>query len=558
MKEIDNKANTASVMYISSIIVIVSISIILKFFNLGFSFAHNEGYFLSDDSFYYLEVAKNFFHGHFFTFDRITTTNGFQYLWMFLLVFVYGITYLLGIPEFYIHFAVVVNAMSFLASGAIIFHLLSSCVGKISSWSLTLSGMLLCSYFFMNLMESHLVMLLYLLLALYILHAIKKEKIDINCFFLAALSFLLFLSRVDTLAIPLIVYSGLWWRFREKALLKSFSLFALMLAFYVVINLGIFGVPFPISGEVKAFWSELWTSKNPVSMWNYFFSYITKYFFESSSKLYGYVYNPLLWGKAVILVISLMITTLCLIVFKFYRHLKINNYALALMSLAGIAYLISQLLYYSAHSYIPRLPPWYLSAGVIITTLTFFSFILILLKPIKFSLFIKPVLSIALVITAIHHDYLFTIGLKKNKNTTVSYGQLAQEVSSWINTNTNPHDVIGVWAAGEIAYRTNRRVINLEGLVGDKRLLKANRENRLFEYINKKNVKYVIQWLPKKAINKTTGYPIKTYKNPLVDLRTRLIYQNEDKFELIKMLPHPSNKHVAVYFYYFNQDKAGS
>ncbi len=41
--------------------------------------------YLVDDAFYYFIIAENVLRGQFFTFDGITTTNGFHPLWVFII-----------------------------------------------------------------------------------------------------------------------------------------------------------------------------------------------------------------------------------------------------------------------------------------------------------------------------------------------------------------------------------------------------------------------------------------------------------------------------------------
>jgi len=50
----------------------------------------NESYFshkfFHDDSYYYFEISKNFIDTNKFTFDSVSSTNGFHFLWLFCLI----------------------------------------------------------------------------------------------------------------------------------------------------------------------------------------------------------------------------------------------------------------------------------------------------------------------------------------------------------------------------------------------------------------------------------------------------------------------------------------
>ena len=48
-------------------------------------------YVLADDTFYYLNIARNFAQGHGVSFDRLAETNGFHPLWMLIILPVYGL-----------------------------------------------------------------------------------------------------------------------------------------------------------------------------------------------------------------------------------------------------------------------------------------------------------------------------------------------------------------------------------------------------------------------------------------------------------------------------------
>ena len=48
-------------------------------------------WFLTDDAFYYFQVARNVSEGYGFTFDRINPSNGFQPLWMFVCIPVFAL-----------------------------------------------------------------------------------------------------------------------------------------------------------------------------------------------------------------------------------------------------------------------------------------------------------------------------------------------------------------------------------------------------------------------------------------------------------------------------------
>jgi hypothetical protein len=53
----------------------------------------------------------------------------------------------------------------------------------------------------------------------------------------------------------------------------------------------------------------------------------------------------------------------------------------------------------------------------------------------------------------------------------------------WISSNVPPEGVIGAWSSGRLGFFSGRRVVNLDGLCNDQRLLAAIRQGRVASYI---------------------------------------------------------------------------
>src|SRR5262249_51321391 len=78
-------------------------------------------YVLSDDSFYYFLIARNFVQGHGFSFDRLAETNGFHPLWMMALLPVHALT---EDRTLAIHAALTISALADVASIYLLYKLL--------------------------------------------------------------------------------------------------------------------------------------------------------------------------------------------------------------------------------------------------------------------------------------------------------------------------------------------------------------------------------------------------------------------------------------------------
>lgn len=71
----------------------------------------------------------------------------------------------------------------------------------------------------------------------------------------------------------------------------------------------------------------------------------------------------------------------------------------------------------------------------------------------------------------------------------------------WLKSNTNEEDIIGSWNAGQIGFFSDRRVINLDGLINnydyyERILLNDNKFNssEFVEYLNENNVSYIVDY----------------------------------------------------------------
>ena len=516
--------------WILFIIVIVSIS-------LGFKLCMEENllgnnyFFFEDDWFYYMEIARNFHAGQYFSFDRITRTNGVHYLWEFILVFVYGLLKVIEMEDFFVRGTLFLNAVIYLICGSIFFRPLSTIVGHFAAMAIIVSGMLLYSTLFLNGMETSVALLAFLVTTIYLQRCLRHDTLNIDWLVFAVLCFIIFLARVDAIVISLSLYAGMLWRFRDLPLLKSLSCFVIMIGMYAFINFIFFESSFPISGSVKAFWAEQFP-KPVVGIWQYGLGVIARSFLGSI----GSVYRVESVSIGYVVVLSLLVPVFFFLFYSFRsRSVFLNHekYVLIVAAFSGFTYLVSQLIYYSIFS--PKIWRWYLGTGIITIYILASVLVFLIIRKYaddRFSSILSKLVASVLLIASGYIDYSTTAIALNEIRTSDTYGKTANRVVRWITDNTEADDIIGIWAAGQIGYYSDRHVINLEGLVGDVELLNANKENRLIEYIATKNVAYVIQWFPHKAMDDRNQYPKKN-NSGFVGLRLRLIYPNRDRFKFI-------------------------
>ena len=212
----------------------------------------------SDDTFYYLQVARNTAEGHFSSFDGgITRTNGYHPLWMFLLV-----PFFLAFDAESALFAIKFFETAVLASGIALVALAARLARLPWPPLIAVPLAIFPQRSFLIGMEPALALfmlaLLFVALALWARDSRMATAV-------AALLFLLPWVRLEYVAISLTVGAALFviersWRragFRESLLPLAGALCGF--AAYLAYNQLVFGGAVPVSGAVKHAWSqELW------------------------------------------------------------------------------------------------------------------------------------------------------------------------------------------------------------------------------------------------------------------------------------------------------------
>lgn len=206
---------------------------------------------LLDDSFYYLQVARNVARGLGSTFDLVEPTNGYHPLWMLCLVPCMWITG--GHPEWAVRAGLLVSALLGLGALLLTRSLLRRERGE---WAAA-AALLLFAWprFFgltVNLLESTLELLLLLLLVRDALQPDRGGRTSGRAAMTGLLLGALCLARLD--AVFLVAAWGLIELGRRawKRIVVAGATCALLVAPYLAWNLATFGHLLPVSGAVKS------------------------------------------------------------------------------------------------------------------------------------------------------------------------------------------------------------------------------------------------------------------------------------------------------------------
>jgi len=205
-----------------------------------------------DDSFYYLVTARNFLRLGIFTFDGVNPTNGFQPLWMGAIV---GLFKALG-PGATLELRILgVNALEKCALGTAVasaVYLFIRARRTKLPWAFgyfALTLLLLCPFYviFDQGMETTIAVLI----LIFVVHAFLSDRL----LFLGVALSLLFLARLDTavfIAGPLLIWTA--WRGIAGAKNAWNAIIIFMLTFfsYIGVNFATTGHIVPISGAIKS------------------------------------------------------------------------------------------------------------------------------------------------------------------------------------------------------------------------------------------------------------------------------------------------------------------
>ena len=215
---------------------------------------------LPDDAAYYAQVARNVADGNGLTFDGISRTNGFQPLWLALLVPLHALVH--GSPELLFRFTAIQSVLVVALSGLILFRVLRALLPPIAALGAALFATSYALLLAVNGMESGVVVLSVSVLFAHGWHArIAEGNRPGPALLFGALLGVVMLSRLDSVFLVAAVCAALCMgrgserqsaRVRGRRLaLVGFGLFAVV-APYLLANRIFFGALMPISGQLKS------------------------------------------------------------------------------------------------------------------------------------------------------------------------------------------------------------------------------------------------------------------------------------------------------------------
>jgi hypothetical protein len=409
--------------------------------------------FTPDDAYYYLNTALNIARGYGSTFDRINATNGYHPLWMLILIPIYS---LVGGVEKPLRIVLTLQVIMLLLSMWLSFDVVRRFVSKPISM---VAPILL--YAFVGVagfyaLESHLLILLSLLAIRFAVsrHAVfDPQKVSVDDLLFASLLSLITLARLDSVFIFISYIAVLMLQRNRQSFAKLITLtivYALLLAPYLIWNYLRFGHLMPISGALKTAFPKV--------------VLVPKHL----------LIKPVLVRMAIALTLSIAYMIV-------HGRVEAKFKGLHLPLLTFNLYVLLHACY-SAFLQDWGVFPWYFALPLVIASLNMP--VLISLLP-RSRLLDACVMALSVLLVALSMSKLFLpsrhVGLR------ALYKQ-----AIWLKANTEPDAVCIAEDAGIIGYFSQRRVINLDGLINSYEYQEYLLRGRFADYIRDKGVRYFI------------------------------------------------------------------
>ncbi|MFA4015545.1 MAG: hypothetical protein RUDDFDWM_000632 [Candidatus Fervidibacterota bacterium] len=409
--------------------------------------------FTPDDAYYYLNTALNIARGYGSTFDRINFTNGYHPLWMLILIPIYS---LVGGVEEPLRIVLTLQVIMLSLSMWLSFDVMKRFVSKPLS---IIAPMLV--YAFVGLagfyaLESHLLVLLSLLAVRFSVsrHIVfESQKVSIDDVLFALLLSLVTLSRLDSVFIFISYIAVLVFQRNRLSIAKLLTVtvaYAVLLVPYLIWNYVHFGHLMPISGALKSAFPNV--------------VFIPRHL----------LIKPVLVRMAIPLVLSIAYMIM-------YGAVKVKFKGLHLPLLTFNLYVLLHACY-SAFLQDWGVFPWYFALPLAIASLNI-PLLLSLLQ--RSHLLDACIVVLCALLVAIAMSKLFLPSRHAGLRTL--YKQ-----AMWLKANTEPDAVCIAEDAGIIGYFSQRRVINLDGLINSYEYQEYLLHGRFIDYIRDKGVRYFI------------------------------------------------------------------
>jgi hypothetical protein len=479
-----------------------------------------------EDGFYYLKIAQNIAHGAGSTFDGFNLTNGYHPLWLLILVPLFWLT---AAPHTGLALAIVIQAIFLATTATLLYYTARLSVGRFAASLAALFWVLLTYQTSLGGLEFSLHAVGLLATAYVYLRWFSEGRPQPprGYLLLGLLLSLTFLARLDSLLLAGIIGLFLAWRELKGGLtptgtrrLLALGIPVLLICLiYVSTNLVLFRYPLPVSGVIKQTWSAYLLTQDGL--------YLEQGWVVAKA-------NQLLWplrhlNRPVgvsLFVGTFGITGLWLVaawgrsrVPQLYWLNQLMRPWQPFIQFSLLNFLSYALLY---HQYL-SFPAWYYVVQPWLTTLLL-AVLIDKLAPRwtggatqnlgKLTLTWRRLALIGLI--AIWCSVpAYTVWNLEQWRRREQFGTIPQPLydgAAWVEANLPTEAVVGAWNAGAIGYLSDRRVVNLDGLVNSWDYYQTDRYN-LCRYWQEVGVTHVVDIFDYRSENLQAVAPEPTYSH---------------------------------------------
>ena len=491
--------------------------------NLRFFFDHH----VNDDVFYYLQWAWNVAHGAGDTFDGIHRTNGVQPLWAWMLTALAGS----GMDKIHLVNATLAVCAVLNATGLyLLAHTLRRILGPIAllvtlgAWTYVLFA----TQVLQSGMESSLNGLALILLVTALLR-FSRTRSPINALLAGAAAGFAVLSRIDNLVYAgtagLIVLLMSWSQRRWKHVLWFAVALMAIVGPYFLYNVVSFGHPMPISGRIKQyshFLDEVSTHGGYLAPGYWALACLRMA--ETAWQILLQVVPDSLWWTmshvlgtqaAMAVVIAALVGLIGLAWVVRVRETAVGSerrilgwLAVAtIFHLGTIVFLVGKYTIYGRWYFIPQFLLICIGGGMLVQVL-----VQGLTRWARLAGRIATVVAAAAIVVWFARAGLLSVSLVHALDRPYNRGNFLQtryDVAIWMKESLPEDAVCASFNAGQLGYFSDRRVVNLDGLVNNDELLAWHEEKKpLVEYLDAQGVQYVVDWEMAEATGRRTFHHI--------------------------------------------------
>ena len=442
---------------------------------------------LLDDSLYVVSIARNIALGNGVTYNGVDMTNGFQPLWGILLVPVFLITKSISLAiNLVLSAASIIDTLSVVMLFLLARKLFNEKIGLMSAAFYGLNPFIM----FQTLCGIEVVLFIFLALTtLYYYHSLKAKVKKTNMIILGILLGLTLLARLDGIFLALAIFIQMLWD-RRKNLAQGFkeiamvALFAgIMMAPWFLWNYASFGTIVQSSAIAKYNMGHgifpFADLKQPQTL-----SETASMIGENVVRTIGATVHQL--GivdfdiSMITVALSLFLATTVIVSIKNVRKLRIYFMFSSMLVLFYVFYLWGVQIRYLT----PVIPLFFM-----LISNGFYN----LSMRIKKSDVLLAAFFVLLMVV------LFSNGLRQWDQGYYSWQGEIYKDALWLRENTEPSDSIGVFSAGIPIYFSERRVVNLDGVVNFK-AIEALENRDVIGYLKSENITL---WYDSVYFNKT-------------------------------------------------------